>query len=315
MAQRADAAATATGNGSVAQVPEATEAEAPKRGLDDHRVTAARSGRSSGETLPNLVVIGAQKCGTTALHSYLVRHPQISMSRPKELNFFIEELNWRRGVDWYRGQFDPGARVRGESSPDYTADPWYAGVPERMHSVVPDAKLIFIVRDPVERVRAQWIHNYSNRAQDKPLHEAVLEEGSTYIPRSSYHYQLSRFLEHYPMSQILVLDQSELLEKRRQTLPWIFRFLGVDDGFWNRSFRKLALESADRRRKTPLGVWSSEHLPGRYWRRLRHRAPFSFPFEHTQMSDELRAEVAERLADDVARFRALTGRRFQSWSI
>ena len=67
--------------------------------------------------LPNLVVIGAQKCGTSGLHYYLSLHPEVSMSRPKELNFFIEERNWPRGADWYRRHFDAGARVRGESSP------------------------------------------------------------------------------------------------------------------------------------------------------------------------------------------------------
>ena len=184
-----------------------------------------------------------------------------------------------------------------------------------MHSLIPDARLIFMVRDPIERIRAQWIHNYSNRAQDKPLAEAVLEPESTYIPRSSYYQQLTRFLDYYPMSQILILDQSELLEQRRQTLPWVFRFLGVDDGYWNRRFKELALESADRRRKTPLGVWAADRLPARSWRKLRHRAPFSFPFQHSEMTDELRTELAARLADDVARFRALTGRRFKNWSI
>ena len=59
--------------------------------------------------LPNFVIIGSQKCGTTALHAYLSRHPQISMSRPKELNFFIEERNWPRGVEWYQSQFDADA--------------------------------------------------------------------------------------------------------------------------------------------------------------------------------------------------------------
>ena len=61
--------------------------------------------------LPNLIVIGAQKCGTSGLHYYLSLHPEISMSRPKELNFFIEERNWPRGVDWYRRHFD-AARAR-----------------------------------------------------------------------------------------------------------------------------------------------------------------------------------------------------------
>ena len=114
--------------------------------IDDNRLDQAdsrapadgaqRRGRAGG-ALPNLVVIGAQKCGTSGLHYHLGLHPEISMSKPKELNFFIEERNWPRGLDWYRAHFDARATVRGESSPNYTAYPQHLGVPERMHSVDP----------------------------------------------------------------------------------------------------------------------------------------------------------------------------------
>ena len=67
--------------------------------------------------MPNTIVIGAQKCGTSTLHYYLGFHPEISASRPKELNFFIEGRGWERGVDWYRSHFDPTKPVRLESSP------------------------------------------------------------------------------------------------------------------------------------------------------------------------------------------------------
>jgi hypothetical protein len=95
--------------------------------------------------LPNLVVIGAMKCGTTSLHHYLDLHPEISMSRPKELNFFIGDDGgpgdwrggtWRRGTAWYAQHFEPAAPVRGEVSPGYTSPsfPYEAG---RMAAVVP----------------------------------------------------------------------------------------------------------------------------------------------------------------------------------
>ena len=89
--------------------------------------------------LPNLIVIGAAKCGTTSLHEYLDAHPEIAMSREKELYFFIEEKNWNKGLAWYESNFDPHARVRGESSPGYTVFPLYQGVPERMAAIVPNA--------------------------------------------------------------------------------------------------------------------------------------------------------------------------------
>src|SRR5690606_11798413 len=105
--------------------------------------------------LPNLVVIGAMKCGTSALHALLDHHPEIAMSRPKELNFFLGDDggashdwmlgNWRRGLRWYAGHFPVTARVRGESSPGYTspAHPEAAG---RMAAVIPDARLVYLVR-------------------------------------------------------------------------------------------------------------------------------------------------------------------------
>jgi Sulfotransferase domain len=275
--------------------------------------------------LPNVVIVGAQKCGTTALHYYLRRHPDIEMSKPKELNFFIDErepvkgerpppANWKRGIDWYRGHFDADTKLRGESSPDYTAHPHYPGIPERMGSVVPDAKLIFMVRDPIERIRAQWIHNYANRVQHEPLERAVLDPGSTYLTRSSYALQLERFLEHYPSPQILVLDQLDMLERRRDTIAETFRFLDVDDSFWVSRYETLTYETKNRRRRTPLGSLAAK-LPLSVWKRVRNRAPFSFPFERPEMSDRLRAEPSDRLRDDADRLRQLTGKGFEGWSV
>ncbi len=121
--------------------------------------------RASPARLPNLIVIGSQKCGTSGLHYYLGLHPEISMSTPKELDFFIAERNYPLGLDWYRSQFDPQAKVRGESSPNYTAYPQHVGVPERMHSIVPEARLLYMVRDPIDRIAAHWVHNFAKRRE------------------------------------------------------------------------------------------------------------------------------------------------------
>ena len=82
------------------------------------------------------------------------------MSREKELNFFIEEMNWHRGLDWYQAQFETSRKVSvwGEASPGYTHHPVFQGVPQRMHSVVPGARLIQIVRDPMKRHLSHYFH-------------------------------------------------------------------------------------------------------------------------------------------------------------
>src|ERR671915_544163 len=97
--------------------------------------------------LPNLIVIGAMKSGTTSLHNYLSLHPEIFMTEVKEPSFFTLEGNWWRGREWYEAQFPVAAKIRGESSPDYTKHPRHAGAPERMHAMIPDAKLVYLLRD------------------------------------------------------------------------------------------------------------------------------------------------------------------------
>src|SRR5689334_4168641 len=101
-----------------------------------------RRRRQRHAALPNLIIIGGLKCGTTSIHHYLGLHPEINMSKPKELNFFVAELNWDLGLGWYEGRFDGRFSVRGESSPHYTNLPYFKGVPERIERQISGAKLI-----------------------------------------------------------------------------------------------------------------------------------------------------------------------------
>ena len=96
-----------------------------------------RRRRKRHAELPNLIIIGGLKCGTTSIHHYLGLHPEIQMSKPKELNFFVEELNWDLGLDWYASRFDDRFKVRGESSPHYTNLPRFTGVAERIQRALP----------------------------------------------------------------------------------------------------------------------------------------------------------------------------------
>jgi Sulfotransferase domain len=150
--------------------------------------------------LPNLIVIGATTCGTSSLYHYLGRHPEIFMSKEKELRYFLQEVNWGRGKEWYEAQFANGATpVRGEVSPQYTRFPKFPGAPERMASVIPDAKLIYLVRDPIERIVSCYVDNRSTAKDDRCLREAVIEPADNlYLWESSYCMQLEQYLEHFP---------------------------------------------------------------------------------------------------------------------
>jgi len=212
---------------------------------------------------PNLIVIGAMKAGTTALHSALDQHPQIQMSRTKELNFFCSSedlsaaraqllrnsLQWQRGPDWYRRQFDASVCVRGESSPTYTS-PEHHGVARRMFSVIPEAKLILVVRDPIARSISQYCHNVLEGVERRPIDEALSDTSSGYLIRSQYHLCLRPFLEFYDTSQIKVLTQERMSSDLRGVLRETYQFLGVDLDFWDESGAGAVYETASRKQQT-----------------------------------------------------------------
>jgi len=275
-------------------------------------------------TLPNLIVIGAQKCGTSGLHYYLSLHPEVSMSKPKELNFFIEERNWTRGADWYSRHFDPTAKARGEASPNYTAFPQHMGVPERMASMVPDARLVMIVRDPVERIVSHWVHNYAKRREKGTMAETLLHPNTSYVSRSRYFSQLQRYLEHFDESQILLLEQQDLRDSRAATLQSLFEFVGVDPGFEHPKFEQVRHSTSRKKRATKLGMRVQKASKSRLGRRVPRRAwlamdmalPLSKPIERPPgIHEALGEQVLEVLHEDAERLRAWSGRSLEYWSV
>ncbi len=118
-----------------------------------------RRRRKRHAALPNLIIIGGLKCGTTSIHHYLGLHPEIQMSKPKELNFFVEELNWDLGLDWYASRFDSRFAVaRRVLPPLHQPAPLPGGRRARIHEHCPDARLIYMVRDPIKRILSHWVH-------------------------------------------------------------------------------------------------------------------------------------------------------------
>ncbi|MGH2956788.1 MAG: sulfotransferase domain-containing protein [Solirubrobacterales bacterium] len=276
--------------------------------------------------LPNLVVIGARKGGTTSLYHYLRHHPEVTMSREKELRFFVRPERWRLGPDWYAGHFaDARTPIRGEVSPQYTAYPREPRVAERMHSILPDTKLIYMVRDPIERIVSAYVARYAEREEHEPFAETVLSDGKgLYVNESSYHMQLERYLRHYSLERILIISQEELLRARRRTLRTIFRFLGVNPSFDSPRFDHMSNHWSHLRRvRGPrwLSVGPNPKATGRLPWKVRARVkralyrPLSRRVDRPVIDPAVREALAERLSPDVERLRRLTGRSFEEWSI
>ena len=274
--------------------------------------------------LPNLIVIGAQKCGTSVLHYYLSLHPEVSMSKPKELNFFIEERNWPRGVDWYKA---PVRRRRAASAarprPTTPPIPSTTACPSACTRVVPDAKLIYMIRDPLERIAAHWVHNYAKRREKGTLAETLAHPNTSYVTRSKYAMQLERFLAHYPKEQVLVFQQSELRHQRMETLRKIFEFIGVDPDFTHPRFEQERHQTSGKTRATRLAVRLEKMgrsrrgrmFPPNFWLVLDDRLPLRRTIKRPDVRAALSAETLAELRADAERLRELTGRDFSNWTI
>ncbi|MFL5907869.1 MAG: sulfotransferase family protein [Solirubrobacterales bacterium] len=282
--------------------------------------------------LPNLIVIGASKAGTTSFHYYLDQHPEISMSEPKEPHFFGRE-DWREHLEWYESLFRADTPIRGESSVSYAMYPVKVEVPERIRELIPDAKLVYLVRDPVDRFVAHYGQHLGNGKETRSLERVVTESlhngddpRNAYLTGSSYGTQVEQVLGHFPPSQLLVIDQVDLKEDRLGTLRSAFRFLGVDDTYDTPRFHRVLNTRRDQVSWSRLG--GRLRFSGAAAAVRRHvprdiRRPVTKPLtrlmsrrvNRPELTPEQGDALRERLAPEVERLRVLTGQHFDRWSV
>ncbi len=307
-----------------AMVARAHQRFAAERGKLERR---SRRAQRSG-ALPNLIVIGGLKCGTTSLHHYLALHPEIAMSRPKELNFFVAELNWELGRDWYASHFVRDREVRGETSPHYTNRPRFGGVAERMRETLGErTRLIYMVRDPLERILSQYLHNVGGGYETRSMERALTEE-SSYVARSRYAMQLAPYRERFDSERILIVANEDLAERRRETLRRVFEFCGVSRDFDSPQFERewetgsgksvSGFRLMDRAVRLP-GLRALDRNFDRLPESLRWAVerivhdPGSGAATKPELPDELRARLEQWLAPDLAELERIAGRRFDYW--
>jgi hypothetical protein len=271
--------------------------------------------------LPTFLVIGAMKCGTTSLYYYLAEHPEIGMSRRKETDFFLDDHgNWEHGRDWYAKQFPEDAPARGECSPNYTKRHLFDGVAERITSVCPDVKLIYLVRDPVERTISHYWGSYRQGREERPFETAVADMAhSNYVLTSRYHMQLQPYLDRFREDNLLVCATEGLKRTPTDTLQRIYRFLGVDTVFENRRTERHFNPSAAKKKRGPWYRWLSRQVPQHIKDRLRLYLPFHWlPGEHVprpEVTPDVRVRLEDALRPDAEALRTLTSCDFEAWSV
>jgi hypothetical protein len=200
---------------------------------------AAAQRRAIEGPLPDFVVIGTQKGGTSYFYRLLTKHPLVKRAAAKELHFFDNEFV--EGVGWYRRCFSEGKRVdghrtiTGEASPSYLFDPQ---VPERMAQVIPDARLIALLRNPVDRAYSHYQMEVRRGKEARTFEQATQEEmtsvegqGNTvdvphaYLRRGLYAEQLERFSFFANRERLLVVKSENFFARRLEILEGVLRFL------------------------------------------------------------------------------------------
>ncbi|MGM0558429.1 MAG: sulfotransferase domain-containing protein [Myxococcota bacterium] len=235
-----------------------------------------------------LLIIGAMKAGTTSLFEYLADHPQVSRSSMKEPAFFVRDERSGRGRSWYEAHWDWNPkchRVALEASTSYTRAPTFEGAPERMLRLYgrEKLKLIYLLRDPIERIISQFNHGVCDGWFDEPEPgEAGIPTPERLIAPSRYALQLDQYMGLFERSDVLLLDQAELDSSPRDVLEKICKFADLDPNHeFNIGERRFNRGEARRPKhplwlkikKSAIGRVLFEYIAMRYLpRRIRHFA-------------------------------------------
>lgn len=179
---------------------------------------------------PNFFIIGAMKAGTTSLHKYLARHPQVFMCQPKEPGYFSEPDAWARGVDWYLSLFAGAgnATVIGESSTHYTKLPSRPGVPERIRDFNPEARFVYLMRDPLERLMSHHWHIVRHMNAETRDFATAVRENPEYLGISDYAMQLRPYFDVFGRDRVRCLTLEELIADPAGVTGGILSWLGVE---------------------------------------------------------------------------------------
>ena len=276
--------------------------------------------------LPNLLVIGAMKSGTTSLHDYLNMHPDIFMSEIKELDFFLEDRNWNRGMQWYKDQFPINSLFRGESSQNYSKCTQFTGVADRVFQTLKNPKFIYIVRDPIDRILSH--HNESQSVEQgwspKDLDKYLLQNlNNKYINTSKYYMQIQAYLKYTDLKNIHVLTLERLKESPAEELNRIFSFLGVKNFNVNETIKKNS--SGTKIQTTFMGKIArskilsslkgiiSNDLKNRLKESLLYKKIIFKKVKPAKLSIETKRKIAEYILDDIKQFEKLFDLDTSQW--
>ena len=203
--------------------------------------------------LPDFIVIGAMKSATTTLHEQLACQNGLFMSRPKEPNFFSDDANYARGIDWYASLFAAAGedQLLGESSTHYTKLPTHPHTLERMLCALPKVKLIYVMRHPIDRLTSHYLHEITVGTITSSLEDAI-DQHPELVDYGRYSMQLEPYLRAYGPESILPVFFDRLANQPDMELQRVAQFLDVSQPLcWDHSLKPQNV-GRERLRNSPL---------------------------------------------------------------
>mgnify|MGYP000846279216 FL=1 len=271
----------------------------------------------------DFMMIGAQKAGTTSLAAQLAAHPQICFCKDKEPGYFHKTADWEAGLDKYHGLYDPQpGQLCGEGSTFYTFFPEFRETHKRLYDYNPGLKLIYIMRQPVERVISHYTHNRVREIDMRPPEEAVFQD-SAYVDRSRYGVQIRPYLELFGPENVLLLVFEEYTADQMSALYRIADFLGIEPAPFevsdttplHQSVGQPFLRSEALRSFTKSDAFQKVRnvVPASIRQPIRHRLLSNKIEEKPYFSPEVKAALWRLLEDDVYTVERLLGRGLNVW--
>jgi len=262
--------------------------------------------------LPNFLIVGAEKAGTTTLAEMLGAHPDVFMSDPKEPRFFSGH-NWDKGIAWYESLFRSvdGQSMIGEASPSYTWAPESPETPARIQDTLGDVRYLYIVRSPVDRVVSHYRHALFHRwLPDGTTFEAALAKIPGLLDCSRYASQLERFDAAASRDRWHVVVLEELIADHRTQFRGVCEFLGVDPAV---DVGLAEANVADQKRRPPALASGLRGLQRVLPRRLadlgrRVLGGFGEPVARPVLDAAVRAGLQAQLLPEVERLSEFVGR-------
>lgn len=278
--------------------------------------------KTAGYRGPDIVVIGAMRAGTTTLYEMLRQSSLVSVPRMKETDFFLEK-QYKRGLKWLNEQYSDFSKPLVDMSPNYTRCEVFPGVPKRIYETNPNAKLVYILRDPVKRAISEYRHGKA-MGYELPAPEELYCNGDKGYECSRYHEQLLPYLEYWSIDDIHIIEFEELVKDQWGVLNALFKDLGLSEVPLDKE--DVHTNSADDLRRVPSWWGQLRNKPIVEWVRSktpRQAVTFlksvffrgSSDIDKIEFPTQTVQAIRESLKDDVEALRTLTGRKFAHWSV